>query len=128
MTSPARRCRIPGVAADPRLGPWNLGRWAGRPFDELDLVAWRSDPTYDLHGGESLLALSARVQGLLHEWHDATGRVAAVTHAAVIKAMVVHALRAPLDAVWDVDIAAGSFSELHATPVGWRVVRVNCPA
>jgi broad specificity phosphatase PhoE len=128
VTSPARRCRIPGVAVEPRLGPWNLGRWLGRPFDELDLTAWRTDPTYDAHGGESLIALSTRVNGLLDDWHDSTGRVAAITHAAVIKAVIVHALRAPLAGVWDVDVAPGSFTELHATPAGWRVVRVNCAA
>ncbi len=128
VTSPARRCRIAGVAVEPRLGPWDLGRWSGRPFDELDLNAWRSDPAYDAHGGESLLALRTRVQGLLDDWHDSTGRLAAITHAAVVKAMVVQALRAPLEAVWDVDVAPGSSTELHATPTGWRVVRVNCAA
>ncbi|MDP9444840.1 MAG: histidine phosphatase family protein [Actinomycetota bacterium] len=128
VTSPARRCRIPGVAVEPRLGPWDLGRWSGRPFDELDLSAWRADPAYDAHGGESLLALSSRVHGLLDDWHDSTGRLAAITHAAVVKAMIVYALRAPLGAVWDVDVVPGSVSELHATPAGWRVVRVNCAA
>ena len=128
VTSPARRCRIPGVAVEPRLGQWDLGSWSGRPFDELDLVAWRGDPAYDAHGGESLIALSDRVHGLLSDWHGSTGRLAAVTHAAVIKAMVVQALRAPVEAVWDVDVTPGSFTELHATPGGWRVVRVNCPA
>lgn len=117
-----------GVAIEPQLGPWNLGSWTGRPFADLDLVAWRADPAYDAHGGESLVALSARVRGLLSHWHDSTGRIAAVTHAAVIKAMVVLALRAPLEAVWDVDISPGSFTELHAAPGGWRVVRVNCAA
>ncbi len=120
MTSPARRCRIPGVAVEPRLGPRNLGRWSGRPLDELDLSARRSDPAYDAHGGESLLALSTRVQSLMKDWHDSTGRMAAITHAAVVKAMIVHVMRAPLEAVWDVDVAPGSFTELHATPAGWR--------
>lgn len=127
LTSPARRCRIPGIPVDPRLGPWDLGRWSGRPFDELDLGAWRNEPAYDAHGGESLLALAARAQGLLEDWHGRAGRIAAVTHAAVVKAMVVQALRAPVDAVWDVDVAPGSLTELHATAIGWRVVRVSCP-
>ena len=128
ITSPARRCLQAGAKVEPRLGPWDLGHWTGRPFDELDLGSWRNDPDFDAHGGESLIALSARAQGLLGEWHDATGRLAAVTHAAVIKAMVVQALRAPVEAVWDVDIAPSSFTELHATATGWRVVRANCPA
>jgi hypothetical protein len=60
--------------------------------------------------------------------HHSTGRLAAITHAAVIKTIIVQVLRAPLEAVWDIDVAPGSFSEVHATPAGWRVVRVNCAA
>lgn len=66
-----------------------------------------------------------RVTDLLTAWHDRPGRLVAVTHAAVIKVAVVSALRAPADAVWDLDVAPGSFTELHATAAGWRVVRVN---
>ena len=128
ITSPARRCLLAGAAVEPRLRPWDLGEWTGRPFDELDLASWRSDPGFDRHGGESLIHLAARVRGLLDDWHGSTGRIAAITHAAVIKAMVVQALRAPLEAVWDLDIAPGAFTEMHATAAGWRVVRVNCPA
>jgi broad specificity phosphatase PhoE len=128
VTSPALRCRVAGTPVDPRLRPWDLGCWTGRPFHELDLAAWRNDASYDGHGGESLIALSVRLGQLLDDWHDQTGRVAAITHAAVIKAMVVHALRAPVDAVWDVDVAPGSLTELHVAAVGWRLVRVNCCA
>ena len=126
VTSPARRCLQPGAAVEPRLGPWDLGQWTGRPFDELDLHGWRSDPSFAAHGGESLVALGARAAGLLTEWHDRTGRLAAVTHGAVIKAMVVHALGAPLQAVWDVDVRPASVTELHATSTGWRLTRLSC--
>jgi broad specificity phosphatase PhoE len=128
VTSPARRCRLPGTAVEPRLRAWDLGRWAGRALHELDLASWRSDPSYAEHGGESLIDLATRTGELLEDWHDRTGRLVGVTHAAVIKAAVVHALRAPIDAVWDLDVAPASLTELHATPTGWRVARVNCPA
>lgn len=124
-TSPARRCRVAHARVDPRLRPWDLGSWVGRDLAELDLASWRADPSYDAHGGESLLALSERVQGLVASWQQREGRLVAVTHAAVIKAAVVQALRAPLDAVWDVDIAPASTSELHLRPGSVRVVRVN---
>lgn len=65
---------------------------------------------------------------LLDEWHRRDGRVVAVTHAAVVKAMVVHALRAPLEAVWDLDVRPASVTELHATSTGWRLTRLSCPA
>lgn len=126
LTSPARRCAQPGAVVEPRLAPWDLGAWAGRPFDELDLAGWRSDPTFAAHGGESLVALAARVAGLLDDWHDLPGRRAAVTHAALIKAMVVHALGAPLASVWDVDVRPASLTELHATASGWRLTRLSC--
>lgn len=126
VTSPARRCAVRGAAVEPGLGPWDLGEWTGRPWEQLDLASWRADPAYDGHGGESLLSLTARVGGLLDEWRGRTGRVAAVTHGAVIKCAVVHALQAPPAAVWDLDVAPGSVSELHATATGWRVTRVGC--
>lgn len=125
VTSPARRCRRPSAEVEPLLRPWDLGAWTGRPLAELDLAAWRGDPGYDAHGGESLLALLARVRHLLDQWHDRQGRLVAVTHAAVIKAAVVNVLRAPPSAIWDLDVHPGSATELHAGPRGWRAVRVN---
>lgn len=126
VTSPARRCRLPGAPVDPRLGPWHLGNWTGRPLGELDLLAWRTDPAFAEHGGESLLALSERVRDLLADWQAGTGRLAAVTHGPLIKMAVVQALQAPVQAVWDLDVAPGSTTELHSTPSGWRVTAVSC--
>ncbi len=90
--------------------PWDLGTWTGRPWHELDLESWRADPSYNAHGGESLIALLARVRALLDEWHTRPGRVAAVTHAAVIKAAVVHALRAPIEAMWQLTWAPSALT------------------
>ena len=126
VTSPARRCRLPGAAVERRLAPWDLGSWTGQPYDQLDLEAWRTDASFDAHGGESLLALSGRTGELLTQWHHRPGRLVAVTHAAVIKLLVVQALRAPLDAVWDLDVRPASVTELHATPTGWRITRMSC--
>lgn len=116
-----------GAPTEQDLRPWDLGSWAGQPWEELDLAAWRADPAWAGHGGESLLALHRRVASLLGRWHDRPGRLVAVSHGAVVKAAVLAALRAPADAAWDLDIAPGSLSELHATATGWRVVRVNAP-
>jgi broad specificity phosphatase PhoE len=129
LTSPAARCRAPGAEVEPALGPWDLGAWTGRPLAELDdLTAWRDDPAWCGHGGESLLALQRRVGDLLGRWHAQTGRRAAVTHAAVVRAAVTHVLRAPPEAACNLDVAPGSLTELHTTPTGWRVVRVGCRA
>ena len=129
VTSPARRCRQScgerQAVREPLLRPWDLGSWTGRPLAELDLAAWRADPAYDVHGGESLLALVDRVRQFLGQRHERQDRVVAVTHAAVIKAAVVQALGAPPTACWDIDVHPGSATELHAASNGWRVVRVN---
>ena len=126
VTSPARRCRQPGAEVEPQLGPWDLGDWTRRSFEELDFASWRSNPGFDGHGGESLVALHARVAGVLAEWHSRTGRLAAVTNAAVIKSMVVQVLRAPVQAVWDVDLTPASIAEVHATASGWWLTRLSC--
>jgi broad specificity phosphatase PhoE len=126
VTSPARRCAVPGAVVDERLGPWDLGTWNGRPWRELDLPSWRTDPSYDAHGGESLEGLAGRVSRLLREWSGNSGRLAAITHGAVIKCAVVQALRAPIEAVWDLDVAHSSVTELHVSGSSWRVTRVGC--
>lgn len=126
LTSPALRCRVPGAAVEPDLGPWDLGAWTGLALvDVPDLPGWRADPAFVEHGGESLLAVHERVCGLLGRWHGRSGRLVAVTHAAVIRAAVLQALHAPAGSAWDLDIGPGSVTELHSTPAGWRVVRVN---
>lgn len=118
-----------GAAVEPALGPWDLGTWTGLPLAEVpDLSGWRDDPDYDAHGGESLHTLHGRVSVLLGRWHARPGRWVAVTHAAVIRAAVLHALHAPATSAWDLDVPPGSVSELHATPTGWRVVRVSSRA
>lgn len=130
-TSPALRCRVGGAPVEPALGPWDLGSWAGRSLEELLVedaeaaLAWRADPSWAGHGGESLAHLERRVGALLEAWHDQPGRRVAVTHGAVIQCAVAHALRAPLSSVWDLDVSPGSLTELHARPGGWRVCRVN---
>lgn len=130
-SSPAARCRQScgdlRPELDPLLAPWDLGSWAGRPLEQVDLVAWRGDPAYDGHGGESLHALLDRAGRLLQAQHAEGGTTVAVTHAAVVKAVVVRALGAPAAATWDLDVHPGRVSELHARPGGWRVVQVNAP-
>ncbi|MCA1712252.1 MAG: histidine phosphatase family protein [Actinobacteria bacterium] len=127
VTSPAARCRVSGAAVEAMLHPWDLGGWAGLPVADVpDLHAWRTDPSYDHLGGESLLALLDRAQTLLGQWHDDHGRLAAVTHGAVVRAAVVVALHAPPQAFWDLDVAPGAVTELHSSGPRWRVSRVNC--
>jgi broad specificity phosphatase PhoE len=127
--SPAPRAAVDGADVEPRLGPWDLGSWAGSRLEDLpaqDLRNWRDDPDWAGHGGESLRAVQDRVTSLLHDWHGLSGRRVASTHGSVVRAAVLIALRAPLAAAWDVDVQHSSATELHATTSGWRLVRLGC--
>ncbi|MFP5218666.1 MAG: histidine phosphatase family protein [Actinomycetes bacterium] len=131
VVSPARRAHVDGGTVDERVRPWDLGRWTGRALADLppeELAAWRSDPAWAGHGGESLEQLHHRVAAVLDAWRDGPPRRAVVTHGGVVRAAVVLTLRAPTDAAWDVDVRPGSRTELSATARGWRVQSVGCGA
>lgn len=134
---PALRCRqtaqAAGLAAvvDAGLADQDHGNWAGLTLDAVAgrdpeaARAWREDPEAAPHGGESLRAVAVRVAA----WMDAQddGTVAAITHAGVVRAAVVHALGAPLPAFWQIDAAPLSVTELHGRGGSWTVARVNHP-
>jgi hypothetical protein len=46
----------------------------------------------------------------------------------VVKAAIVAALGAPLEAFWRVDVAPLALAELHAHDGRWTLTRVNAPA
>jgi broad specificity phosphatase PhoE len=139
LSSPALRCVQTAQAAglsvvcEPRLRECDFGRWAGSALadvhaaDPRGVEEWMRDPGAAPHGGESLRAFAARVAGWLHEQAGRDGTAAAITHAGVVKAAVVHALGAPLAAFWRIDAAPLTVTELHAHDGRWTVTRVNCP-
>jgi broad specificity phosphatase PhoE len=139
LSSPALRCRMTATAAglaprvDPALAGWDLGSWAGRSLADVHAAepqaagAWLTDPGACAHGGESLRALVARVGGWLDQQAQLEGRAVAITHGGVVKAAVVHALGAPIEAFWQVDVAPLTITELHAHGGRWTVCRTNHP-
>ncbi len=62
-----------------------------------------ADPAAAPHGGESLLALLARVAVRMDAWATAGGRVAAVTHPAWVRAAAVTALGAEAASFWRIE-------------------------
>jgi broad specificity phosphatase PhoE len=117
------------VVVDPALAECDFGAWAGRALAEIDAAdaaLWMTDVDARPHGGESLRAFAARVAGWLDDQALRDGRAVAVTHGGVVKAAVVHALGAPLEAFWRIDAAPLSITELHAHDGRWTVARVNC--
>ncbi len=138
MSSPALRCRqtveAAGLtaAAEPRLAECDFGSWAGATLadvhasDPQGAGTWMTDPDAAPHGGEPLRAFVARVAGWLDDQAAGAGAAAAVTHGGVVKAALVHALGAPLEAFWRIDAAPLSVTELRAHDGRWTVARVNC--
>jgi broad specificity phosphatase PhoE len=138
LVSPARRAaetaELAGLAVtavEPALAEGDFGRWAGLSLREVAerepeaVRAWMTDPAAAPHGGESLLAVLARVRGWLDEQAACAGTAVAITHAGVVKAAVVAALDAPPAAFWRIDVAPLSVTELHAHDGRWTVARVN---
>jgi broad specificity phosphatase PhoE len=138
-TGPAARARqtAGALGLDPTVAPeldeCDFGAWRGRTLAELDtedpvaVAAWIEDPAAAPHGGESLLALLDRVGGWLEARSGDGARTVAVTHAGVIRAALVHALDAPVQAFWRFDIAPLSRTVLHAHEGRWTVRAVNLP-
>jgi broad specificity phosphatase PhoE len=136
LCSPALRCRqtaaamgLMSVVVEPALAECDFGAWAGRALtdiDEQEAAAWMVDADACPHGGESLSVFASRVADWLDGQARLDGRAVAITHGGVVKAAVVHALGAPLEAFWRIDAAPLVITELHAHAGRWTVTRMNC--
>ncbi|MFO1210598.1 MAG: histidine phosphatase family protein [Amaricoccus sp.] len=126
FASPALRARqtaeAMGLAAvvEPALRDCDHGRWAGQAMAALAvrepeaMAAFLRDPSARPHGGESIGDLVARVGGWLDAIVQRRGAIVAVTHAAVIRAALVHVLTPPPEAFWRIDVPP-----LSATGLTW---------
>jgi broad specificity phosphatase PhoE len=111
---------------DPALRDCDFGRWAGRALAEVEalepqaLALWLSDPQAAPHGGESFAEATSRVA----EWMDAlpagSGAILAITHAAVLRAAIVHALGAPALSLLHIDAAPLGRVRLSGGKGSWR--------
>jgi broad specificity phosphatase PhoE len=109
---------------DSRIGDVDCGSWRGLRLDEVapeELGVWLTDPTQAPHGGESVVDAVARVRGWLDSVAEIGGRVVAVTHPAVIRAVILIALDAPSKSFWRIDIAPASSTVLHYRGGGWTL-------
>ncbi|MGI3776110.1 MAG: histidine phosphatase family protein [Janthinobacterium lividum] len=97
------------AAPEPALRDADAGAWAGREAaaiaaeDPDALSAWLRDPDAAPPGGESARAVLARVGAWMDGLGD--GRFVVVTHAAVVRAAIVHALGAPPGCGLRIDLA-----------------------
>ena len=113
------------VATDePALADQNAGAWRGRALATLpkdEVAAWIAAPERGAPGGESLDTVRARVGTWLDSLAAAgEGRWLAVTHAAVIRAALAHALALPVTATLAIDVAPLATVALSFTD-RWRL-------
>ncbi|GAB7525249.1 histidine phosphatase family protein [Paraburkholderia sp. 2C] len=109
--------------ADTDYGEWQRMRVAdiaARAPEALE--AWLRDPAAAPPGGESFEAVIARVSAWLEalaEDDPTDVTVVAITHAAVLRAALIHVLRAPAAAFAQIEIAPLATIELRYSKRGW---------
>jgi broad specificity phosphatase PhoE len=110
----------------------DYGSWRGKSLDEVQscnpegLELWLTDMEAAPHGGESIVALLARIE----RWMDGqqhAGHTLAVSHPAVIRAAIVLALHAPAQSFWRIDIAPLSITDLRWNGGSWNLRWSGCP-
>lgn len=133
FSGPALACRQTAEAlglsatVDEALRDRDYGKWRGRTLTELAdaepaaVQEWLTDPTAAPHGGESTQALLARVGAWLDALPRDHERIVAVTHPAVVKAAVVHAILATPQSFWRIDVAPLSHTVLSGRPSSWTL-------
>nr|WP_308248627.1 MULTISPECIES: histidine phosphatase family protein [Nocardia] len=121
-TGPERRARETaetlGVVGelDARLRDLDAGSWRGTEMSSLaqdQLFAWLTDPEFRGHGGESVTDLVDRVRFWLAEIASAGRDTVAVTHPAVVRAVLLVVLDSPPKSFWRMDVPPASVTRLH---------------
>jgi broad specificity phosphatase PhoE len=129
----AKPHRLP-VRLDARFAEMGFGEWEGLTRDEVEARTpalyqeWRRAPSAVIPpAGEGLAAVAARVAKGLIALQDAHphGTVALVTHAIVVRLIVLAALGLDAGRLWSVEASPGGITEIEYRP-GWVTVhRMN---
>ncbi len=142
MASPVRRTRESAeilaerldkaLVVEPGLAEMEFGTWDGMTFAEIkerhpdDLDAWLGSLDHAPGGGESFRVVEKRVlaglERLLAEYDGRT--VLAVSHVTPIKVLVAHALGAPLESVYRMEMAPASVTVLSYFADGNAALRM----
>ena len=108
----------------------DYGVYDGRPQAALGAAQWarwRSDPTFAVEGGESLVALNDRVvpalDDLLESAREAT--VVVVSHVSPIKAAVSWALGVGIDISWRCRLDQASITRVAIGPISPSLASFN---
>ena len=112
---------------DASLRDIDVGRWGGLTFLEVEkrepkeIEQWLSDPTSAPHGGESVAQVIQRVSEWLITVRQLRGRIAAVSHPAVVRAAIVAAIEANPGSFWRIDVGPLSVVELRSNGERWAL-------
>lgn len=133
LTSPALRAQQTAAlwnidaTREAALRECDYGRWKGRSLADLyesepeSLSLWMTDLDAAPHGGESLSEVLRRVGAWLEDNLDSTGHTVAVTHASIIRAAILHVLRAPVSAFWTIDVEPFGLVEMTSDGRRWQL-------
>ena len=122
------------VRLEPRFADMRFGAWEGLTRDEAAAMTpalyddWRRAPrSVTPPGGEPLTAVAARVaEGILNlQARHAGETVTLVTHAIVVRLIVLGALGLDADRLWSVDASPGGLTEIEYRPEWVTVHRMN---
>jgi probable phosphoglycerate mutase len=132
ITSPLRRARDTAAAIatvtgceveiDDRLLELDNGEWDGRPLTEIApqrWAAWVADPNFAPPGGESLVAVSARVASFCVD-HLTPGdeRIIAVSHVSPIKVAAAWSLGIDAGVTFRMQLGLASITTVGSRPDG----------
>jgi broad specificity phosphatase PhoE len=129
----AERHRL-SVVADPGFREMSFGRWEGLTRDDVaerwpELFArWRTSPGEAVpEGGESLLEVAERAGKALQQLRDShsEGTVVLVTHAIVLRLIVLDALGLGPERLWSLDASPAGLTEIEYLPDWTTVHRMN---
>jgi broad specificity phosphatase PhoE len=121
------------VEVDERWIELDYGEWDGRPLRSMPADAWdtwRRDASFAPPGGESLLALEARVRAACADLSDdaADGDVVVVSHVSPIKTAVAWALDVGPLTQWRMFLDVAAICRITIGPRGPSLVGYNSTA
>lgn len=139
IASPLSRCRLLaerlGAAyrlapeIDERLKEIHFGEWEGRRWADIDRA--ESDPWAANYlraappGGESYEQMLSRVDAFLGDLGASFERIAIVTHAGPLRAILVRCLGLAPEAAWKFDVGYGRVTRLAQRGGEWRLEVLN---
>ncbi len=140
FTSPARRCQVLadrlGAAyrlrptADARLDELDFGEWEGQRWSDIGHSATQILGGGDFFdqappGGESYRDLTTRIDAFLADLGQSFERIAVVTAAGPIRAILVRCLELPAESGARFDVGFGRTTRLSERGGSWRLEVLN---